>query len=58
MLHTCDQRFDVTDNLEKFYELNEDKAKPPPAPLSTSTAATFSRYATFPRDLNTGSRMR
>jgi len=23
MLHACDQRFDVTENLENFYELNE-----------------------------------
>ena len=23
MLHACDQRFDVTGNLENFYELNK-----------------------------------
>jgi len=23
MLHVCDQRFDVTGNLENFYELNK-----------------------------------
>jgi len=23
MFHTCDQRFDVTGNLENFYELNK-----------------------------------
>jgi len=26
MLHACDQRFDVTGNLENFYELNKASA--------------------------------
>ena len=28
MLHTCVQRFDVTENLEKFYKILETKQAP------------------------------
>ena len=46
MLHACDQRFDVTENLENFYELNKAIAEDPcfllNQPFPYRDVATFS----------------
>jgi len=42
MLHTCDQRFDVTGNLEIFCELNEAYISPIQADLSISYSGVLS----------------